>query len=287
MKVMTLGVLTMLILPSVALAHVTVRPRESRPATDETYTVRVPTEGQVATTSVEIDVPDGVTVSQVMEPAAGTYEVKKDGARVTAIVWKQHIAPRQAAEFVFRARNPAQGAVIAWKAHQYYADGTASHWVNAPGERQPAPVTRLIAAQSAGSAQPAAAAEVEAWLAGYDAAFNAKDLDRLATFYHPEVTIYEGGGIDRGWADYRDRHLGPELRQFQNLQFSHGNTAVRMLGPDAAYATSEYSLKAKMGERDIDAQGLETLVLVREAGAWKIRHSHTSSRSRRPAAPAQ
>lgn len=136
------------------------------------------------------------------------------------------------------------------------------------------------------AAAPAGEADaIQRWLAGYDAAFNAKDLDKLATFYHPEVTIYEGGGINRGWADYRDHHLGPELKQFANLQFAHSNTVVRMIGPDAAYATAEYSLKAKMGERDIDSGGLETLVLIKEGGAWKIRHSHTSSRPRRPAPP--
>ncbi|MEO5894369.1 MAG: nuclear transport factor 2 family protein, partial [Vicinamibacterales bacterium] len=125
-------------------------------------------------------------------------------------------------------------------------------------------------------------AGVERWLSAYDAAFNAKDLDKLATFYHPDVTIYEGGGVNRGWVDYRDHHLGPELKGFENLQFAHSNVVVRMVGTDAAYATSEYSLKATTGERAIDSGGLETLVLVRDAGAWKIRHSHTSSRARRP-----
>lgn len=131
------------------------------------------------------------------------------------------------------------------------------------------------------------AAAIETWLKGYDAAFNAKDLDKLATFYHPDVTIYEGGGINNGWIDYRDRHLGPELKEFENLQFGHSNTKVTVLpGGQAAYATSEYSIKAKMGERQIDSRGLETLVLVKGAdGSWKIRHSHTSSRpARRPAA---
>jgi ketosteroid isomerase-like protein len=129
-------------------------------------------------------------------------------------------------------------------------------------------------------------AAIEAWLKGYDAAFNAKDLDKLATFYHPDVTIYEGGGINNGWIDYRDRHLGPELKEFENLQFGHSNTKVTVLpGGQSAYATSEYSIKAKMGEREIDSRGLETLVLVKGAdGTWKIRHSHTSSRpARRPA----
>lgn len=129
------------------------------------------------------------------------------------------------------------------------------------------------------------AAAIETWLKEYDAAFNAKDLERLARFYHPDVTVYEGGGINHGWADYRDRHLGPELKAFQNLQFGHSNTKVTLLpGGRSAYATSEYSIKAKMGDRDLDSRGLETLVLIKgEDDAWKIRHSHTSSRPRRPA----
>lgn len=122
---------------------------------------------------------------------------------------------------------------------------------------------------------------IKAWLKGYDEALVAKDLDKLATFYHPDVTIFEGGGVNRGWTDYRDHHLGPELKEFQNLQFSHSNVAVRMLGSDAAYVTADYAIEARMKERDIDAGGLATLVLVKAAdGAWKIRHSHTSSRRR-------
>ena len=129
------------------------------------------------------------------------------------------------------------------------------------------------------------AAAVEAWLKGYDAAFNAKDLDKLATFYHPDVTIYEGGGVNSGWADYRDHHLGPELKAFENLQFGHSNVKVTVLpGGESAYATSEYAIKAKMGEREIDSRGLETVVLLKGAdGVWKIRHTHTSARARRPA----
>jgi hypothetical protein len=69
----------------------------------------------------------------------------------------------------------------------------------------------------------------------------------LATFYHPDVTIYEGGGINNRWIDYRDRHLGPELKSFDNLQFADSNTKVIVLpGGQSAYATSEYAIKAKM-----------------------------------------
>lgn len=128
------------------------------------------------------------------------------------------------------------------------------------------------------------ASAIEAWLRGYDAAFMSKDLTKLAAFYHPDVTIYEGAGINNGWVDYRDRHLGPELKSFENLEFAHSDTKVTVLpGGQAAYAVSRYTIKAKMAERMLDNEGLETLVLVRTAEGWKIRHSHTSGRARRPA----
>jgi uncharacterized protein YcnI len=265
------------------MAHVSVRPRESKPGAEEQYTVRVPTEGAVATTHVTLEIPADVTVLEVMPAESATFETAKQGDRITSITWRKAIPPKASAEFAFRARNP-NATEVAWKAHQHFSDGTVADWVGAAGSSRPASVTKLSA--SAAGAQSNDAAAVEAWLKGYDAAFNAKDLDKLATFYHPDVTIYEGGGINNGWIDYRDRHLGPELKSFEDLQFGHSNTRVTVLpGGQSAYATSEYSIKAKMGERVLDSGGLETLVLVKAGdGTWKIRHSHTSSRARRPPA---
>jgi uncharacterized protein YcnI len=280
-----LSVLTasFVVVPTLAFAHVTIAPREAKPGVDQQYTVRVPTEGQVATTSVYLEVPDGVTVTDVPRPEGATHEVKRDGTRIVGITWTKEIPPKQRAEFLFKARNPAAPGQITWKVQQRFADGKVSNWT--PGTK----LTETPAAPPATSQSQVTgdAAGIERWLGEYDAAFNAKDLEKLATFYHPDVTIYEGGGINNGWVDYRDRHLGPELKAFENLQFGHSNMKVTVLpGGQSAYATSEYSIKAKMGERDLDSRGLETLVLVKSAdGNWKIRHSHTSSRpARRPAA---
>ena len=262
-----------------AWAHVTVAPRESRPGISERYTVRVPTEGKVATVEVELEIPEGITISP-QASTGWTHTLKRTGDRVTSIIWTTDIKPGEFAELGFIGRNPKAGESIVWKAHQRYSDGTASHWVGEPGTRSPAPITTLAAASQDD------AAAVTTWLGTYDAAFNVKDLEKLATFYHPDVTIYEGAGINNGWADYRDRHLGPELKAFQNVQFAHSETKVTVLpGGQSAYATSRYTLKAKMGERDIDSEGLATYLLLKGGnGAWQIRHSHTSSRARRPAA---
>jgi len=283
MKTNLLLAVLVVLVPSFAMAHVSVRPRESKPSAEEQYTVRVPTEGAVATTHVILEIPADVTVLEVLPAEGATFETAMQGNRITSITWRKAIPPKASAEFAFRARNPA-ATEIAWKAHQHFSDGTVADWIGAVGDKRPAAVTKLSA--SAAGAQSSDVATIEAWLKGYDIAFNAKDLDKLVTFYHPDVTIYEGGGINNGWIDYRDRHLGPELKSFENLQFGHGNTKVIVLpGGQSAYATSEYSIKAKMGDRQLDSGGLETLVLVKSSdGTWKIRHSHTSSRARRPQA---
>ena len=128
---------------SVAQAHVSVRPRESKAGATERYIVRVPTEGNVATTSVEVDVPEGVIVESV-EPADGvTSDLKREGGRIVSITWTVTIAPGANREFAFTAKNPSDATEIAWKAHQRYADGTSSEWVGPSGTRGPAPVTKL------------------------------------------------------------------------------------------------------------------------------------------------
>ena len=144
-------------------------------------------------------------------------------------------------------------------------------------------VASLVAASVASAQGPNDAGVVAVWLESFDRAFVAKDLDTLESFYHPDVTMFEGGSINTGWIDYRDHHIGPELEGFENLQFDHRNIAVHVLdGGRVAYVTSEYALKARVNGRDVDSGGLETLVLVKVGDAWKIRHSHTSTR-RRPA----
>jgi ketosteroid isomerase-like protein len=125
------------------------------------------------------------------------------------------------------------------------------------------------------------------FFAQYDAAFNAKDLDRLAKMYHPDVTIYEGGGINTGWVDYRDNHLGPELKSFTGLKFAHSNIKVQTLGADAAYVTSEYAIEYTGPNGAVRSGGLETDVLMRQGGSRVIRHTHTSARRQRPAGPAE
>ena len=127
-------------------AHVTIWPQESKAGTGERYTVRVPTEGKVTTTEVELEVPADVRVSGVLVGGPFTYNFRREGDRIVAVTWKQDIKPGEYGEFVFFAVNPKTGGPVAWKVHQRYADGTSADWTGVEGDRRPASVTRIVAA---------------------------------------------------------------------------------------------------------------------------------------------
>ena len=128
-----------------ANAHVRVFPVESKPGATESYKVTVPTEGKVATVRVELVVPEGVQLVSVAD-AADPHEVRKGDAGTSIITWRGEILPGWAREYFFTARNPQSGSQNSWQAHQVFADGTTADWVDVPGSKRPASVTKLVAA---------------------------------------------------------------------------------------------------------------------------------------------
>ncbi len=112
-----------------------------------------------------------------------------------------------------------------------------------------------------------------------------KDLAALDTLYAGErLTVVEGAGINRGWTDYRDHHLGPELKDFTEFRYRPADIEVEVHG-NLAWAFFRYTLQAKVGERSIDNVGRGTAILEQRGTRWLVRHTHTSGRARRPSDP--
>jgi uncharacterized protein YcnI len=124
---------------STAQAHVRVLPFESQPGAHQIYTVKAPTEGTVATTSIELEIPAGVSIVSISDQA----ETKKTDGHTTAITWTVEIPPGQSKDLVFEAINPAGEQELSWKAHQHYADGTSRDWIDLPKTKSPASITKL------------------------------------------------------------------------------------------------------------------------------------------------
>ena len=150
--------------------------------------------------------------------------------------------------------------------------------LTAQAHEHPAPA-RVAAPQSAD------AQRVSSTIQALFAAAERKDLAALDTLYAGDsLTVLEGAGMNRGWSDYRDNHLAPELKEFQNFRYRPFEIEVRVSG-DIAWAMYRYGLAADMPERKLDAVGRGTAILERKGDKWVVRHTHTASRARRPTDP--
>lgn len=138
-----LGLTVLALSASTAQAHITIAPTQSMAGATEKYTLRVPTEGKVATVAAEVDVPEGVIVETVGMPNGWKYELKRQGDRISGIVWTLTIPPGEFVEFSFVARNPRDKAEVVWQLRQRFADGTVSDWTKGPNGIRSTSMTKL------------------------------------------------------------------------------------------------------------------------------------------------
>jgi uncharacterized protein YcnI len=137
-----------------AWAHVVVAPPQSQPGASQIYKVRVHNEEKVATTSIDLDVPDGISVVSVAPITTGTFTTAKSGDRVVKVTWTTEIPAGKYVELAFTATNPATATQVQWNVHQHMADGTVLDWSDKPGAHGKASTTK-IAAATAPPASPA------------------------------------------------------------------------------------------------------------------------------------
>jgi uncharacterized protein YcnI len=132
--------------PASALAHVIVSPSEATAGTNVTFEMRVPTEGSVPTTSIQLLIPDGVNVSAV-EPVAGwKFKFERSGDRIVAITARGRLKPFFFQRFYFRGRVPNAETTLVWKAIQTHRDGEVVRYTGDPGDETASTTTVVPAA---------------------------------------------------------------------------------------------------------------------------------------------
>ena len=153
-------------------------------------------------------------------------------------------------------------------------------------------VSRLIAATGASlllvagavgawAGQSGAADDIAHALNAYAAAVTSKDIEAMAEWVTEDLLIFEGAGVNRGWADYRDHHLGPELEMFEAIDYEFSDIEAEA-GDNLGWASFRYSVHIEMPERVSDSAGVGTAVLVKgDDGRWRLRHLHTTPERRR------
>ena len=142
MKVSLVTVLAVLAVTAVS-AHITVSPIQSKSGAIQRYEVRVHNEAKVAATSIDLEVPDGVAVTEVAKPATGTYTTKTAGDRITAITWQVEVPPGKYVALPFTAKNPDGATEVHWNLREHLADGSVVDWNDKPGAKEKGAVTKL------------------------------------------------------------------------------------------------------------------------------------------------
>ncbi|GGG74097.1 YcnI family copper-binding membrane protein [Paenibacillus radicis (ex Gao et al. 2016)] len=156
------SLLLFLLIAGTVSAHVTVLPAETTQGSYEVFTVRVPTEQPSATTKVEVQFPDSVSISRVQPQSGWSYVFGKnaDGDN-TSIIWTAEgagLAEGEFGEFKVQGKVADDAAQLVWIAHQTYADGTVVEWSGGEDAETPASVTVVHPGAGEGNHHGAAAA---------------------------------------------------------------------------------------------------------------------------------
>ena len=129
------------------------------------------------------------------------------------------------------------------------------------------------------SAQSGVDAEVIDVIESFHAALASGDSTQALSHLAEDVIILESGGVEDK-DHYRSGHLAGDMRFAAAIPRQRGEIDVQIVG-DVAWAHSTSVTQGTMGEREINSQGAELVVLVRRDGVWRISAIHWSSRQRR------
>jgi uncharacterized protein YcnI len=153
MKKQVTALLSTLVLSTIAFAgtasaHVVVYPQEATQGSYEKFTVRVPTEKDVPTTKVKIEIPKDVEVSR-FEPMEGwKYDIQKDSSGlITSVTWTatgEGLSSTEFGEFNMQGKVGDNAKKIVWKAYQTYKDGSTVAWEGPADAETPASITTVV-----------------------------------------------------------------------------------------------------------------------------------------------
>lgn len=129
--------------------------------------------------------------------------------------------------------------------------------------------------------QPTAndSSDVAAVVMRYHAALASGDSATALSLLTDDAVILESGSVESR-ADYRSHHLPADIAFARAVPSQRGPIRVRVRG-DVAWTSSTSTAQGDYNGRTINSVSAESMVLLRNAGAWRISTIHWSSRTRR------
>src|SRR5262245_26750182 len=144
MKTLVTTIVFVLAVASVS-AHIMVSPPQSKPGASQKYELRVHNEAKLATTEVDLQIPDGITVLSIGTPPAGAYTTSKKGDRITGLAWKVAVEPGKYLALPFTAKNPESAQDVHWIVRATFSDGSVVEWSDKADAKEKASVTKIAA----------------------------------------------------------------------------------------------------------------------------------------------
>lgn len=139
LRVALISVFMTFVVAGTALAHVEVSPSQVPAGATETFTIEVPTEKEIPTTEVRLELPEGFEATGAEAPDGWQGEV-----RGNALVWTGGEIPvANSEEFSFEATAPDEAGSFSLATIQTYEDGSVAEWAGAADSEEPAPAVEV------------------------------------------------------------------------------------------------------------------------------------------------
>jgi len=90
-----------------------------------------------------------------------------------------------------------------------------------------------------------------------------------------DVTIFEGGRVERSADEYAHHHMLSDMKYLAAMKSDTLEHQVTILGNTAISASRSHTKGTYKG-KERDYQSMETMVLEKQNGEWKIKHIHWS-----------
>lgn len=139
-------------------------------------------------------------------------------------------------------------------------------------------VAALLGAALVASAASPEEGAIRKVLAAYQAAMEARSVEKLAAVVTDDLLILEGTHKNDGWADYRDKHIGPEMAEWKEFKTAGQRISRLEVGGTLAYVVQEATYTIVAADGPVVMLGAETFVLGKTDKGWKIKHVHLSGK---------
>jgi uncharacterized protein (TIGR02246 family) len=124
---------------------------------------------------------------------------------------------------------------------------------------------------------PLTEAQVQDFVRGYVAAYNAADATKLMSLIakEPTVTSAGQGEVFRGWDEIR-KNVDQSITTSPGSKITLATMTIQPLGPDAAVAVAPVVLGFTQRPQQVQVNGAASLVIRRSATGLTVVHEHFS-----------